>query len=69
MPVSIASVIFTFCRGVNQMVLVQFKLDEHNHQVLINMNVPNENINILEQRFNNAVIAPGNQDVTESLCK
>jgi len=68
MPVSIASVVFTFGRGANKLALAQFRLNEHNHQVLVNMNVPNENINFLEQWLNDVVRAAENQDVTQSLC-
>jgi len=55
--------------SVNKLALVQFKLNEHNHPMLVNMILSNENIDSLEQWLNNVVkAAEENQDVTQSLC-
>ncbi len=66
---SISAAIFTFGRGVNRLLPLQFQFDEHNHQLLVHENVLNEIINILQQQFNTVMAVAGNQDITKRLCK
>jgi len=68
MSTSIAPVIFTLGSDVQGLLLAKFQLAQNIRQILINANVPN-GIFDFGHSLNNALIAPGNQNIVNLLCK